>query len=518
MVHRAVEDVQVGEGVAGWKRGDRVAVRPLEYCGTCPACRAGHEHVCHTLKVIGVDLPGAMQGSLSVPARTLHALPENLSLEEGALVEPLAVACHDVRLGEVAPGEHVVVLGAGPIGVLIGLVARLAGARVVLSEVNPFRRGLAARLGIEAVDPRAVDLPELVDKQTGGASCVTFGVNGCDGVAQLSELKGLTGYTGFDPKDPTRLSSVNKVDPNVKAPITHELLVGVDRELMPNFGVSATFTYRRMADLLWDPLTGVTASSYAQSGTLTGTLPEVGAFSVPLYALKASAVPAGGGQTETNRPGYHQRYWGVELSATKRLSNHWQARFGFSTNDWREYFDDPSVSIVDPTKGPASQPPGRPFAGPQVDGGMVAQQSIGSGKSNIFLVAPTYQFVANGSYEGPWGINVGASLVTRQGYAEPFFQSNVSTGDPLGLKQVLIVPRVDAFRLDPVTSFDGRIEKRFTFGSSLFALDFDVFNLFNAGTILGKQYDARLTGATGFDQVLEIMNPRIARLGLRFTF
>ena len=169
----------VGEGVAGWKRGDRVAVRPLEYCGTCPACRAGHEHVCHTLKVIGVDLPGAMQGSLSVPARTLHALPENLSLEEGALVEPLAVACHDVRLGEVAPGEHVVVLGAGPIGVLIGLVARLAGARVVLSEVNPFRRALAARLGIEAVDPRAVDLLELVDKQTGGAGAdVGFEVSG----------------------------------------------------------------------------------------------------------------------------------------------------------------------------------------------------------------------------------------------------------------------------------------------------------------------------------------------------
>jgi 2-desacetyl-2-hydroxyethyl bacteriochlorophyllide A dehydrogenase len=176
----------VGEGVAGWKRGDRVAVRPLEYCGTCPACRAGHEHVCHTLKVIGVDLPGAMQGSLSVPARTLHALPENFSLEEGALVEPLAVACHDVRLGEVAPGEHVVVLGAGPIGVLIGLVARLAGARVVLSEVNPFRRGLAARLGLEAVDPRAVDLLALVDQQTGGAGAdVVFEVSGSAAGAEI---------------------------------------------------------------------------------------------------------------------------------------------------------------------------------------------------------------------------------------------------------------------------------------------------------------------------------------------
>ncbi len=69
-----------------------------------------------------------------------------------------------------------------------------------------------------------------------------------------------------------------------------------------------------------------------------------------------------------------------------------------------------------------------------------------------------------------------------------------------------------------MSSLDARVEKRFTFGATKLAFDFDVFNLLNAGTVLGKQYDARLTGATGFDQTLEIMNPRIARLGLRFTF
>ena len=80
-----------------------------------------------------------------------------------------------------------------------------------------------------------------------------------DGVAQLSELlfnQGLTGYTGFDPNNPSRVSTVNTVDPNVKAPITHELLFGFDRQVLPNFGVSATFTYRKMVDLIWDPLTG----------------------------------------------------------------------------------------------------------------------------------------------------------------------------------------------------------------------------------------------------------------------
>jgi hypothetical protein len=83
---------------------------------------------------------------------------------------------------------------------------------------------------------------------------------------------------------------------------------------------------------------------------------------------------------------------------------------------------------------------------------------------------------------------------------------------------VLIVQNVDDFRLPAVTSFDLRAEKKFTFGTAKVAVDFDLFNLFNRGTVLGKQYDARLSGPTGFDQVLEIMNPRIARLGLRFTF
>jgi Threonine dehydrogenase and related Zn-dependent dehydrogenases len=88
-----------------------------------------------------------MQGLWTVPAHTLHRLPDNLSLEQGALIEPIAVACHDVRLGEVKSGEFVVVLGGGPIGVLVACVARNEGARVVVSEVNPFRLKLAADLG-----------------------------------------------------------------------------------------------------------------------------------------------------------------------------------------------------------------------------------------------------------------------------------------------------------------------------------------------------------------------------------
>jgi hypothetical protein len=340
-----------------------------------------------------------------------------------------------------------------------------------------------------------------------------------DGVAQLSEVlfgQGLLSSTGFNPANPSQLYTVNTVDPKVKAPTTQEMLAGIDRELSPTFGVTATFTYRRMDNLLWDALTGVTSASYTQTGTLTGTAAEVGAYSVPLYALKASAVPPGGGQTSTNRPGYHQQYTGLEVGATKRMSKRWMARIGVSTNNWREYFDNPALSILDPTKAPApDMTPAQSFVGPQNNGGMVVRQTDGSGQSSIYMLAPTYQFVGSGLWQGPWAINVAVSAVIRQGYAEPFYASGVATGDPLGPKNVLVAPSVDSFRLPTVTSLDGRLEKTFRFGPAFVAIDLDVFNLLNADTTLGKEYDVR---ATNFDQTLQIMNPRMTRLGVRFRF
>jgi 2-desacetyl-2-hydroxyethyl bacteriochlorophyllide A dehydrogenase len=169
----------VGEGVAHYRPGDRVTVRPLDPCGHCPACEAGHSHICHNLKFIGIDAPGALQGLWTVPAHTLHRLPGSLSLRLGAMVEPIAVACHDVRMGEVRAGEQVVVIGGGPIGVLIALVAQARGARVLMAEVNPFRIQLARDLGIDAIDPKETGLVALVNERTGAAGAdVVFEVSG----------------------------------------------------------------------------------------------------------------------------------------------------------------------------------------------------------------------------------------------------------------------------------------------------------------------------------------------------
>lgn len=79
----------LGDGVSGFSAGQKVVVRPLDHCGDCPACRSGHEHICHKLKFLGLDTDGAMQEIWTVPAHTLHVLPDDLRLDHAALIERL---------------------------------------------------------------------------------------------------------------------------------------------------------------------------------------------------------------------------------------------------------------------------------------------------------------------------------------------------------------------------------------------------------------------------------------------
>ncbi|WP_020577767.1 zinc-dependent alcohol dehydrogenase [Actinopolymorpha alba] len=185
----------VGEGVTGWRRGDPVTVMPLRWCGTCAACRAGHTHVCQTLKVIGVDLPGAMQGSWTVPAEVVVPLPADLPLDQAALVEPTAVAVHDVRRAELRAGEKAVVVGGGPIGLLIARVAIAEGAEVVVAEPDPHRRAIAERIGLTTVDPAQTDVAGYVAEWTAGAGApVAFEVSGAPaGVRSATEVLGVRG-------------------------------------------------------------------------------------------------------------------------------------------------------------------------------------------------------------------------------------------------------------------------------------------------------------------------------------
>src|SRR5436305_793881 len=168
-----------GEGVSRWSPGDQLTVMPLDWCGSCPACAAVHQHICQNLVFVGIDSGGAMQRSWTVPERLLVRLPSGLDLQSGALAEPVAVAVHDVRRGAVARGERVLVAGGGPIGLLIACVAAAEGAEVLVSEPNRHRRSVAARLGFRAVDPSGGDLRATLDQWTGGAGVdAAFEVSG----------------------------------------------------------------------------------------------------------------------------------------------------------------------------------------------------------------------------------------------------------------------------------------------------------------------------------------------------
>ncbi|KQM82518.1 zinc-binding dehydrogenase [Agromyces sp. Leaf222] len=185
----------VGEGVEGWSEGQQVTVMPLAWDGTCPACLAGNEHICQNLDFIGIDSPGALQATWNVPADVLVALPDGIALDAAALVEPVAVAVHDVRRAEIAGGERAVVIGGGPIGVLIATVARAFGAEVAVIELDANRRGQIAGLGFPTLDPREVDQVAWVEEWTGGAGAdVVFEVSGAAqavlGATALAKVRG----------------------------------------------------------------------------------------------------------------------------------------------------------------------------------------------------------------------------------------------------------------------------------------------------------------------------------------
>lgn len=187
--------VELGSDVTGWELGERIVVRPLDYCGDCPACNAGHSHICHSLKFMGIDSPGAFQESWTVKARTLHKLPENVSLAQGALIEPLSVACHDVSRARLVKGEKAVVIGGGPIGQLVALVAKSVGADVMLSEVNEARRAFAEKNGIKAVNPLESDLNAEVKSWTADKGAdVVFEVSGVK--AAIEAMTAITAVRG----------------------------------------------------------------------------------------------------------------------------------------------------------------------------------------------------------------------------------------------------------------------------------------------------------------------------------
>ncbi len=218
----AGEIVEVGSRAAKkWQKGDKVVIAPVVACKTCYACRKGLENVCFNRTAIGYEFDGGFAQYVKVPQQVLKAgnvfkIPEGVSCEEAALVEPLSCCLNGSENTGTKKGDSVLIIGAGPIGLFHLQLAKLLGAKVLMAEMNAERCAVARRLGADCCfDPSKEDLASVVMQQTAneGIDKVIMAVGVARLVGPLLNLLKRGGvlnlFAGFSHDDKVEL------DPNV---------------------------------------------------------------------------------------------------------------------------------------------------------------------------------------------------------------------------------------------------------------------------------------------------------------
>ncbi len=209
------EIVAAGQDVDASLVGRKATGLPQEVCGRCRPCRRGDRHVCESLKVRGFQAPGCAQELFAVPAGSVVVLPDDFTHEQGALVEPAAVAAHAVsRAGELS-GRNIVVLGAGPIGNLVAQAARSRGANVLITDVSSHRLDVARRCGLAQRSSASEEsLHEAADRAFGDDGFdVAFDCAGVEatisaGVSEIAKGGRIVVVAVFDGPTPVDLSLV----------------------------------------------------------------------------------------------------------------------------------------------------------------------------------------------------------------------------------------------------------------------------------------------------------------------
>ena len=163
------EITEVGDGITGLKAGQKVTIQPQVVCGRCYPCRHGKYNLCEELKVMGFQTTGTASHFVAVDAARVTPLPDNMSFDEGAMIEPLAVAVHAIRQAGDVKGLKIVVLGAGPIGNLVAQTAKGMGAEsVMITDISDLRLELAKKCGIDfCINTREHDLGDAIVKAFG---------------------------------------------------------------------------------------------------------------------------------------------------------------------------------------------------------------------------------------------------------------------------------------------------------------------------------------------------------------
>lgn len=189
------------------KVGDYVTSHPLNNCGRCVPCLTGNENVCESLEIYGIHADGCFAEYFKVPVQKITKINPEVKPEIAAMIEPLAVAVHDVRLSGLRRGDNAFVISAGPIGLLIAIVAKMCGANnVVLSEMNEYRIDFAKALGFTALNPAQEGFEKKLKEESGGHGFdVVFEASGSKAGTELmtkvAAQRGMIVVVGV-PKDP----------------------------------------------------------------------------------------------------------------------------------------------------------------------------------------------------------------------------------------------------------------------------------------------------------------------------
>jgi len=347
----------------------------------------------------------------------------------------------------------------------------------------------------------------------------------------IDKLNGLQGSRGIDPSNPAAAPvPFKRWDSDLKAPTTDEIIFGVEHELISNFSIGANVTFRKLNDFIWQVPERTrggndfyTSADYVQKTTAPFVAPNGQTITLPYYELK-SDVPVPKYYVYANRPDYSQSYKGLELTATKRMSNRWMLRGNVTLQDWTQ--DVGANGVIDPTLQRVQSDSlsggivgtGGIVGGsacPACDGSDVLYRSTGSGsKGNVFLNSKWASSIT-GIYQIPvietaFGFNINS----RQGYSLPYVYRQATRE---GAKTLMVYGKdVSRDRLDTVTQLDVRLSKDFRISRVGLTVSADGFNILNSNTIL--QRDLVRIGTATSNHVTEVLSPRVFRLGARVTF
>ncbi len=328
-------------------------------------------------------------------------------------------------------------------------------------------------------------------------------------LAEYNEIDwgyGPYGIYYVDPLDPTSNRSTTVVDSKLSSPNRTEFILGGEREVMQNFSVGANFIYRKSSNLNWivgtdykNPSRPYMYNDYELAGNITGVMPDGTPYNMPYWQLKAERADlegAGIDQLYTNQKDYSGKYQGLEIFATKRLSNKWMMNASFNWQRNRGYYNG-TAGISDPTN--------------IHDGEGLASNS---GK-DAWISTPAWTFVANGMYQMPYRVSVSANLISRQGFPVVYYERKSGVDPGISYKNVR-TQMIGDRKLPNMVELDLRLSKEVSLGDKgNVNLDLDIFNILNKNTPL---YISERLKRTTTNEVQDLMYPRVVRMGLRYSF